>query len=446
MGGMWSRSARIGVGLAVVMASGAIAAVVGAARAGLHAQVTAPAAEPAAADAGRTIYRSKCIECHGESGRGDGPAATFMTPRPRDFTSGKYKIKSTPESSVPTDDDLIRSVKVGLPGSTMPGWEDLLSDTDVRAVVGYIKTMSPRFAGAAPQPIPIPAGQPATPESLAHGAKLYEKLQCTGCHGTDGRGAGAIAGDFEDDWGQPLVAADLTEPWTFHGGATPRDIYMRLRTGLPGTPMPSFAEAATEAETWDVANYVASLGRTPVWSMTAAEVSAFYAARDAERRADPVRHGRYLVDTMGCALCHSPIDDRRRVLPGMKFAGGLRLRIEPFGDYPTGNLTSDNETGLGKWSDGDIKRVLTTGTLPDGTRMLPFPMDWPSYSTMNPEDIDAIVKYLRTIPPVSNKVPRPSRKFLPMYLWGKLQMLLFGIDQPIRFYPGNAGSATGGRS
>ncbi len=77
-----------------------------------------------------------------------------------------------------------------------------------------------------------------------------------GCHGTDGRGTGAIATDFEDDWGQPLSAADLTTPWTFHGGATARDIYLRFRTGMSGTPMPSFADAATDKDMWDLANYV----------------------------------------------------------------------------------------------------------------------------------------------------------------------------------------------
>ena len=66
-------------------------------------------------------------------------------------------------------------------------------------------------------------------------------------------------------------------------------------------------------------------------------------------------------------------------MPGMRLAGGLLIRIEPFGDYPTGNLTSDKETGLGNWTDDEIKRVLTRGILRDGTRLLPYPMDWPSY-------------------------------------------------------------------
>jgi hypothetical protein len=128
----------------------------------------------------------------------------------------------------------------------------------------------------------------------------------------------------------------------------------------------------------------------------------------------------------------------------MRLAGGVLFRVEPFGDFPTGNLTSDKETGLGNWTDDEIKRVITKGTLRDGTRLLPYPMDWPSFSTMKPADIDAIVAYLRTVPPVPNKVPRPRYKLLPAYLWGKFNMLILGSDPPMAFFTGNAG-AQGGR-
>ena len=122
-----------------------------------------------------------------------------------------------------------------------------------------------------------------------------------------------------------------------------------------------------------------------------------------------MKRGAYLVETLGCVQCHSPVDENKRMLPGMRLAGGMLIRIEPFGDYPTGNLTSDKETGLGNWTDDEIKRVITKGILRDGTRLLPYPMDWASFSTMTPDDLDAIVAYLRTVPPVSNKVPQAHR-------------------------------------
>jgi mono/diheme cytochrome c family protein len=275
---------------------------------------------------------------------------------------------------------------------------------------------------------------------VARGQQAYDKLQCGKCHGTDGRGTGAVATTFEDDWRMPLRAADLTEPWTFHGGATSRDIYLRFRTGMTGTPMPSFADAASDTEMWDLANYVVSLARKPLWSMTAAEVEQFYAQQAAQARADPARRGAQLVETLGCVVCHSPVDEQKRILPGMRLAGGMRVLIVPFGEFPTGNLTSDKATGLGNWTNDEIKRVITRGTLRDGSRLLPFPMDYGSYSTLTGDDLDAIVAYLRTVPAVSNRVPPPSRPFLPVYLWGKFKMLILGDDPPMVFFSGNAGA------
>jgi len=392
---------------------------------------------------GKNVYDAHCVECHGEMGRGDGPSAAYVTPRPRDFTSGKYKIRSTESGSVPTDDDLMQSVRQGLYGTSMPAWARILSDAEIADVVTYIKGLSPQFA-TAPRPVSVGAGVPSSPESIARGQQAYDKLQCGKCHGSDGRGAGAVATTFEDDWRQPLRAADLTEPWTFHGGATARDVYLRFRTGMAGTPMPSFAEAASDSEMWDLSNYVVSMARKPVWSMNADEIKALYAGQFADAKANPVKRGAYLVETLGCVVCHSPVDEQKRMLPGMKLAGGMLVRIVPFGDYPTGNLTSDKATGLGNWSDEEIKRVITKGILRDGTRLLPFPMDYPSYSTMTADDLNAVVAYLRTVPPVTNKVPAPRRTFLPIYLWGKFKMLILAQDPPMVFFPGNAG-LTGGR-
>jgi len=392
------------------------------------------------ASSGQRVYQDHCVECHGDTGRGNGPASHLLIPRPRDFTTARYKIRTTETGSVPTDDDLRRSVAKGSYGSAMPAWERLLSEQQIHDVVDYVKTLSPRFALEAPRPVQAVARVATSELSIERGAAVYVKLQCGKCHGTDGHGTDAVATSFEDDWGQPLHAANLTEPWTFHGGASAEDVFMRFRAGMSGTPMPSFAGSASDVDMWDLANYVVSLARKPLWDMNAAEIAAFYAEQDHQARANPVARGRYLVETMGCPLCHSPLDEKRRLIPGYYMAGGLRIRIEPFGDYPTGNLTSDKDTGLGSWTDTDIKQVLTRGILKDGTRLLPYPMDWPSYSSLTGNDLDAIVAYLRTVPPVVNKVPRPSRTLLPLFLWGKFRMLVLGGDPPMTFYAGNAGS------
>ena len=387
----------------------------------------------AQASHGKQVYDARCAECHGAGGRGDGPSAAFLNPRPRDFTTGKYKLRSTESGSGPTDADLIQTVRRGMYGTAMPGWDRVLPDGDIVDVVGYVKSLAPRLA--APAPIAVGPAVPSSADSISRGKQVYDKLQCAKCHGTDGRGSGAAATAFVDDWNQPMIAADLTEPWSFRGGATARDIYFRFRTGMAGTPMPSFEDAASDAEMWDLADYVVSLGRKPVWSMSAGDVRALYAQLNADAKKNPVKRGQYLVDTVGCALCHSSYDSDKRMVPGKRLAGGLVIRIEPYGEFPAGNLTPDKETGLGNWNDDEVKRAITQGILKDGTRLLPFPMDWASFSTMTPADVDAIVAYLRSVPPVVNRVPRPAWTPLPLYLWGKFKMLVLGQDPPMVFFP-----------
>jgi mono/diheme cytochrome c family protein len=382
---------------------------------------------------GKQVYDAHCAECHGAGGRGDGPSAAFLNPRPRDFTTGKYKLRSTESGSGPTNDDLIQTVRRGMYGTSMPGWDRLLPDGDITDVVAYVQSLAPQTA--TPVSVAIGTSMPRSPESIDRGKRVYDKLQCGKCHGTDGQGTGAVATTFEDDWKQPLTATDLTEPWTFRGGASARDVYLRFRTGMSGTPMPSFKDAANDAEMWDLANFIVSLGRKPIWAMSSDDVRAFYAKQEAAARKDPIKRGEYLVNTVGCVICHSDYDSQKRIVPGKRLAGGLVIRIEPFGDFPAGNLTPDRDTGLGNWTDDQIKRSITKGILKDGTRLLPFPMDWPSFSTMKPEDIDAIVAYLRSIPPVVNRVPRPTWTPFPSYMWGKFKMLVLGQDLPMTLVP-----------
>src|SRR5438034_5757156 len=96
--------------------------------------------------AGRVVYVKWCAGCHGDGGAGDGPAAAYMLPRPRNFTGGLYKIRTTASGQLPTDADLLRAIDEGLPGSAMPGWKGRLSNAERRNVVAYIKTFSSFFA------------------------------------------------------------------------------------------------------------------------------------------------------------------------------------------------------------------------------------------------------------------------------------------------------------
>ena len=217
------------------------------------------------AQPGKGEYDRWCAGCHGEDGKGEGPGAATMMPRPRDFTTGRYQIRSTPSGALPTDEDMTRVILDGMPGTAMPGWRDHFGDSEVRDLVAYLKTFSPFFGSQpAPEPVQTPSAPGVDEAALAEGREFYEKIECNKCHGEAGRGDGPSAPTLEDDDDRPVRAADLTENWFFNGGGSVEEIHERLVTGLNGTPMPSFqdliaAEFMTEEQLWRVAQYVRSL-------------------------------------------------------------------------------------------------------------------------------------------------------------------------------------------
>lgn len=224
----------------------------------------ASAQEQPANARGKELYEKWCSECHGETGAGDGAAATHMLPRPRDFTRAVFQIRTTASGELPTDDNLRRIIDEGMPGTAMPGWKSRLNAGDRDAVIAHLKTFSTFFEGATPQAIAIGKAPGASAEGITEGRAVFEKLECFKCHGELGRGDGQSASTLKDDWDQPIRAADLSESWNFNGGSAVEQIYRRLRTGLDGTPMPSFSDAIdaqviTDEQLWRVAQYVRSL-------------------------------------------------------------------------------------------------------------------------------------------------------------------------------------------
>ena len=211
-------------------------------------------------ESGKTVYLKYCAQCHGEKGDGEGSAATHLRPRPRNFTTGMFKVRTTPNGALPTHLDLVNVIRRGMPYTSMPGWPDL-SDQDVSNLAYFIKTFSPEFSNPAnvPQPVPLPGAPGATTESIALGKKLYEETGCLKCHGTLGRGDGSSAPTLKDDWGHSIRAADLTQSWTFRGGSSREDIFRTMSTGFNGTPMPSFADSLTPEQRWAITDFVASL-------------------------------------------------------------------------------------------------------------------------------------------------------------------------------------------
>jgi len=117
-----------------------------------------------------------------------------------------------------------------------------------------------------------------------------------------------------------------------------------------------------------------------------------------------VARGQYLATTMGCNDCHTPgalygAPDFKRQLAGSEL--GWK---GPWGVSFASNLTPDLDTGLGYWNDAEIEKALRTGIKNDGKPMLP-PMPWPSFAGLTEPDMKALVAYLRSLPPVTHKVP-----------------------------------------
>ncbi len=237
--------------------------------------VAAHAVDPGAAlrAEGATVYARYCVGCHGPNGDGRGPAAPMLLVKPRDFTKGLFKFRSTPTGSLPTDDDLFRVVTRGVYRTSMPEWS-LLPERQRRAVIEYVKGFYPEWQQrGAGTPILIPQSPPSlgTPGAVARGRELYGLLECSTCHGGGGQGDGPSAATLEPDaWGNPQKPFNFTKG-RLKSGSGPEDIYRTFMTGANGTAMPSYfdifaqpdGENIREGDAWNLVSYILSL-RAPV--------------------------------------------------------------------------------------------------------------------------------------------------------------------------------------
>jgi len=243
-------------------------------------------------EAGKRVYFTKCVWCHGVDGAGDGPGADRLWPRPRNFNQGTFKIRHTASGELPLynynerspdsgKNDLLDTVTHGLPGSAMPPWEGILTEEQRVQVLAFVTTQlvkDRKFNDKATETQTIlqlsslnPVAQ--TEESIKKGAELVVEKKCIECHGVDGRGDGN-AFNLKDDWGFSIQPADWHKCWNFRGTRQDpynvRNIFRTFSTGLNGTPMPSFADNTTVEERWHIANFVGSLcerdvdGKTPL--------------------------------------------------------------------------------------------------------------------------------------------------------------------------------------
>lgn len=248
--------------------------------------VAGKTAVPVSVSDGRTVYLNNCATCHGD--QGDGRGTTYLEPRARAFGFDKFKFIST-RNGVPTDDDLLRCLEHGIPGSSMPSFATL-SESERRACIAEVRRLTRSglyrkqvlraqqneddpepekfFRVAAEQsavgePLAIPEIPASTPEAVSRGREIYVKL-CASCHGPEGKGDGPQVRDMKNDDGTVNIPRDLTLG-LYKAGGEPAQLYLRIRLGIPGTPMPA-TDHLSDGEVADLIHFVRSLaasgGRT----------------------------------------------------------------------------------------------------------------------------------------------------------------------------------------
>jgi mono/diheme cytochrome c family protein len=259
---------------------------------------------------GSELFAKYCTICHGENGDGAGKFAYLMNPRPRDFRQGDFKLATT-ENQIPSDDDLVRTIGRGMPGSAMPPW-DHLPLADLQALATYVRKFNEdgtreklqawvddgsmkaaELAGVLaertqPGPQLVVPSEPAFDEiHWFRGRRLYLE-NCASCHGVDGHPV-ADAVKFDNE-GYPVPPRSFVNG-IFKGGSDSHQLYARVWKGMKGTPMPASEGIYSGDETWDIIHYVQSLARA-----------------GAQERAQ-LKQGTFVAPNVRGQLPSSPTDD-----------------------------------------------------------------------------------------------------------------------------------------
>lgn len=190
---------------------------------------------------GYEVYNNYCVGCHGAYGDGKGEAAERLITKPRDFTAGIYKFRSTDSGSLPLETDMHRTITRGLSRVSMPAFP-MMPEQEKLAVIEYIKTFYPKWDAEAANrkvvPIPRAPEDLSSPERTLRGRVVYLAMGCGNCHGSDGAGSGATAHEYKDAWGFMIRPFNFTRG-RLKGGDDPEDVYRTFHTGLRSV-MPAF--------------------------------------------------------------------------------------------------------------------------------------------------------------------------------------------------------------
>jgi mono/diheme cytochrome c family protein len=211
---------------------------------------------------GQRVYVAACSGCHGLHGDGRGSGAHGFAQHPTDFTQGNYKLRST-TGDVPAPGDLERTIRVGMSGTEMVPFANVLTERSIHAVAEYIRGFSPDLADPDVKPdsdevVQVPERRPfpSSEATIAAGKKLFEANSCTDCHGDTGEGDR----DQTDDWEFPVVMVSFHTGY-YKSGRTDSDLFRTIVTGMNGTTMDGYKDDLSPEETWQVVDYIRSLSR-----------------------------------------------------------------------------------------------------------------------------------------------------------------------------------------
>jgi mono/diheme cytochrome c family protein len=264
----------------------------------------------AAPATGPELYANYCAGCHGEKGDGNGPAARYLYPKPRNFGANQFRIVSTTNRR-PTDEDLLYVLDHGMPGSAMFPFAHLAPE-ERQALISHVRVLmrqaleeqvrrqaaergesedEPEALAATIsqmiQPgsvLAVSEAWPPSVEAVPRGRELYLKV-CGACHGETGRGDGAQ--EQRNDDGTLTRPRDFTRG-IFKGGRDPQQLYRRIMLGMPGSPMPSSLTSLPEAQVRDLVAFVLSLSDAGTQGKVEHRRVSLVARRVAESLPDPI--------------------------------------------------------------------------------------------------------------------------------------------------------------
>jgi mono/diheme cytochrome c family protein len=283
--------------------------------------------------------------------------------------------------------------------------------------------------GRGPMPLPVLDAPVDAAALIERGEYVVRSVAvCGHCHAADPQNDpdGALTGGYEfRNWRiGSIPASNLTpDPETGLGEWSDAEIVRALRTGqrreggvlAPVMPY-AWYNGMSDDDALAVARYLRSLEprarahqRRPNLVFRSAQLLFLGPERApdgvAPARGPTAEYGAYLArHVASCADCHTPrsgmlaTPDTRRL-----FAG--RADAPPTFPAPPPNLTPDTATGIGAWNEDDFMRAMRTGVTPAGDTLDAF-MPWPQYRRMTDDDLRAIYRFLRTLPPIAHEVPR----------------------------------------